>query len=160
MGYVVVNIYRFLINYHRDTAQQSGNQTTQHLKPRWQRSQYHLAVACGLAPSSVVRERFECVITDQPTRYRKVVLTLLPLRSEKLCQKNNILRTCYAEESQRFHIRPQLNDHYQYLLVRVAFVVKPPALMSPRWIMVRPMNDTSVGIPLILPAKLNFVARL
>jgi hypothetical protein len=53
------------------------------------------------AQVALVRERFECVITDQPTRYREVVLTPLPLRSERLCQKSNILRTCYTEEAQR-----------------------------------------------------------
>ena len=39
-------------------------------------------------------------IHRQPTRYRVVVLTSLPPSLEKLCQKNEILRTCYTEEAQ------------------------------------------------------------
>ena len=41
------------------------------------------------------------VTRRQPTRYRDVVLTLLPLRSEKLCQKNKFLRACYTETQRR-----------------------------------------------------------
>jgi hypothetical protein len=85
-------VNRLLTNFQPSsaeyTAQQSRNQTTSQTSV--ERSQYHLAVACGLASSSVGQRRFDCVITDQPTRYREVVLTPLPLRSEKLCQKQDL----------------------------------------------------------------------